>query len=90
MNEDEAESKKITSRRLRPPGCKFLPERSAAESEDRQNPRPKNRHVAFARQDSDQDFRELVFHQSALVDLRHRIAALKTSAPKIDIVASKR
>jgi len=28
---------------------------------------------------------ELVFHQSALVDLRHRIAALKTSAPKIDI-----
>ena len=28
---------------------------------------------------------ELVFHQSALLDLRHKIAALKNSAPKIDV-----
>jgi selenocysteine-specific elongation factor len=28
---------------------------------------------------------ELVFHQSALMDLRQRIAALKNSAPKIDV-----
>ncbi len=28
---------------------------------------------------------ELVFHQSALMDLRQRIAALKSSAPKIDV-----
>jgi selenocysteine-specific elongation factor len=28
---------------------------------------------------------ELVFHQSALMDLRRKIAALKTTAPKIDV-----
>ncbi len=28
---------------------------------------------------------ELVFHQSALMDLRHKIAALKATAPKIDV-----
>jgi selenocysteine-specific elongation factor len=28
---------------------------------------------------------ELVFHQSALLDLRHKIAALKNSTPKIDV-----
>jgi selenocysteine-specific elongation factor len=32
---------------------------------------------------------ELVFHQSALVDLRRKIAALKTSAPKIDVARFK-
>ncbi len=32
---------------------------------------------------------ELVFHQSALVDLRHKIAALKTTAPKIDVARFK-
>jgi selenocysteine-specific elongation factor len=32
---------------------------------------------------------ELVFHQSALVDLRHKIAALKNSAPKIDVARFK-
>jgi len=32
---------------------------------------------------------ELVFHQSALTDLRHRIAALKASAPKIDVAHFK-
>jgi len=32
---------------------------------------------------------ELVFHQSALLDLRHRIAALKTTAPKIDVARFK-
>jgi selenocysteine-specific elongation factor len=32
---------------------------------------------------------ELVFHQSALTDLRHKIAALKTSAPKIDVARFK-
>jgi selenocysteine-specific elongation factor len=32
---------------------------------------------------------ELVFHQSALMDLRHKIAALKTSAPKIDVARFK-
>ena len=32
---------------------------------------------------------ELVFHQSALLDLRHRIAALKTSTPKIDVARFK-
>ncbi len=32
---------------------------------------------------------ELVFHQSALLDLRHKIAALKTSAPKIDVARFK-
>jgi selenocysteine-specific elongation factor len=32
---------------------------------------------------------DLVFHQSALTDLRHKIAALKTSAPKIDVARFK-
>jgi selenocysteine-specific elongation factor len=32
---------------------------------------------------------ELVFHQSALIDLRHKITALKTSAPKIDVARFK-
>ncbi|MGD0791524.1 MAG: selenocysteine-specific translation elongation factor [Terriglobales bacterium] len=32
---------------------------------------------------------ELVFHQSALMDLRRKIAALKTSAPKIDVARFK-
>jgi selenocysteine-specific elongation factor len=32
---------------------------------------------------------ELVFHQSALVDLRHKIAALKNTAPKIDVARFK-
>jgi selenocysteine-specific elongation factor len=32
---------------------------------------------------------ELVFHQIALVDLRQKIAALKTSAPKIDVARFK-
>ena len=32
---------------------------------------------------------DLVFHQSALMDLRHRIAALKTTAPKIDVARFK-
>jgi len=32
---------------------------------------------------------ELVFHQSALMDLRHKIAALKTSTPKIDVARFK-
>ena len=32
---------------------------------------------------------ELVFHQSALKDLRHKIAALKTTAPKIDVARFK-
>jgi selenocysteine-specific elongation factor len=32
---------------------------------------------------------ELVFHQSALLDLRHRIAALKTSTPKINVARFK-
>jgi selenocysteine-specific elongation factor len=32
---------------------------------------------------------ELVFHQSALLDLRHQIAALKTTTPKIDVAHFK-
>jgi selenocysteine-specific elongation factor len=32
---------------------------------------------------------ELVFHQSALMDLRHKITALKTTAPKIDVARFK-
>ena len=32
---------------------------------------------------------ELVFHQSALMDLRHKITALKNSAPKIDVARFK-
>ena len=32
---------------------------------------------------------ELVFHQSALMDLRHKIAALKTTSPKIDVARFK-
>src|SRR5208283_3707144 len=32
---------------------------------------------------------ELVFHQSALMDLRRKIVALKTSAPKIDVARFK-
>jgi selenocysteine-specific elongation factor len=32
---------------------------------------------------------ELVFHQTALMDLRHKIAALKTTAPKIDVAHFK-
>jgi selenocysteine-specific elongation factor len=32
---------------------------------------------------------ELVFHQSALMGLRHKIAALKTSTPKIDVARFK-
>src|SRR5271157_3264723 len=32
---------------------------------------------------------ELVFHQSALMDLRHKIAALKNTAPKIDVARFK-
>jgi selenocysteine-specific elongation factor len=32
---------------------------------------------------------ELVFHQSALLDLRHRVAALKSTAPKIDVARFK-
>ena len=32
---------------------------------------------------------ELVFHQSALADLRHKIATLKTSTPKIDVARFK-
>ncbi len=32
---------------------------------------------------------ELVFHQSALTDLRHKIATLKTSTPKIDVARFK-
>jgi selenocysteine-specific elongation factor len=32
---------------------------------------------------------ELVFHNAALLDLRHKIAALKTSAPKIDVARFK-
>ena len=32
---------------------------------------------------------ELVFHQSALMDLRHKIAALKNSVPKIDVARFK-
>jgi selenocysteine-specific elongation factor len=32
---------------------------------------------------------DLVFHQTALMDLRHRISALKTTAPKIDVARFK-
>jgi selenocysteine-specific elongation factor len=32
---------------------------------------------------------ELVFHQTALLDLRHKIAALKNSTPKIDVARFK-
>jgi selenocysteine-specific elongation factor len=32
---------------------------------------------------------ELVFHQSALMDLRHKLAALKTTTPKIDVAHFK-
>jgi selenocysteine-specific elongation factor len=32
---------------------------------------------------------ELVFHQSALLNLRHKIAALKTTTPKIDVARFK-
>jgi selenocysteine-specific elongation factor len=32
---------------------------------------------------------DLVFHQSALMDLRHKIGALKTTAPKIDVARFK-
>jgi len=32
---------------------------------------------------------ELVFHQSALLDLRHKIAALRNSTPKIDVARFK-
>ena len=32
---------------------------------------------------------ELVFHQSALLDLRHKIAALKNSAPRMDVARFK-
>jgi selenocysteine-specific elongation factor len=32
---------------------------------------------------------ELVFHQSALLDLRHKVAALKTTTPKIDVARFK-
>jgi len=32
---------------------------------------------------------ELVFHQSALMDLRHKIAALKNTVPKIDVARFK-
>ena len=32
---------------------------------------------------------ELVFHQSALLDLRHKIAALKNTAAKIDVARFK-
>jgi selenocysteine-specific elongation factor len=32
---------------------------------------------------------ELVFHQSALLDLRQKIAALKTTAPKVDVARFK-
>ena len=32
---------------------------------------------------------ELVFHQSTLLDLRHKISALKTTAPKIDVARFK-
>ncbi|MGB8010751.1 MAG: selenocysteine-specific translation elongation factor [Terriglobales bacterium] len=32
---------------------------------------------------------ELVFHQSALIDLRHKMAALKASTPKIDVARFK-
>jgi len=32
---------------------------------------------------------DLVFHQSALMDLRHKIAALKSSVPKIDVARFK-
>jgi selenocysteine-specific elongation factor len=32
---------------------------------------------------------ELVFHHSALMDLRHKIAALKSSAPKMDVARFK-
>src|ERR1019366_5306177 len=32
---------------------------------------------------------ELVFHQSALMDVRHKIAALKNSVPKIDVARFK-
>ena len=32
---------------------------------------------------------ELVFHQSALMDLRHKIAVLKNTAPKIDVARFK-
>ena len=32
---------------------------------------------------------DLVFHQSALMDLRHKIAALKTTTPKIDVARFK-
>jgi selenocysteine-specific elongation factor len=32
---------------------------------------------------------ELVFHQSALMDLRHKIAALKNTTPKIDVARFK-
>ncbi len=32
---------------------------------------------------------ELVFHQSALMDLRHKVAALKNTAPKIDVARFK-
>ncbi len=32
---------------------------------------------------------ELVFHESALTDLRHKITALKTSTPKIDVARFK-
>jgi len=32
---------------------------------------------------------DLVFHQSALMDLRHKIATLKTTAPKIDVARFK-
>jgi selenocysteine-specific elongation factor len=90
MKDDEAESKKIIERAFASAGLKVpsLKEVLAGLKVDRVRAQ---KIVTLLLRDKSliKISDELVFHQSALMDLRQKIAALKVSAPKIDVARFK-
>jgi len=90
MKDDEAESKKIIERAFASAGLKVpsLKEVLAGLKVDKIRAQ---KIVTLLLRDKVliKISEELVFHQSALMDLRHKIAALKNSTPKIDVARFK-
>jgi selenocysteine-specific elongation factor len=90
MKDDEAESKKIIEQAFASAGLKVpsLKEVLAGLKVDRVRAQ---KIVTLLLRDKSliKISDELVFHQSALMDLRQKIAALKVSAPKIDVARFK-
>ncbi len=90
MKDEEAESKKIIERAFASAGLKVpsLKEVLAGLKVDKVRAQ---KIVTLLLRDKTliKISEELVFHQSALLDLRQKIAALKTTAPKIDVARFK-